>query len=98
MLVHADSCSADFDPAVYVFEEGVTPNAIDDPVATGPVIPDSTTEAYGYLIENLLADTYTAAFTCTGTDFMPVDGKEAVIAIEEVTPLNFVAEDAPASE
>ena len=96
-LVDAESCNAEFDPAVYVFEEGVTPNATDDPVVTGPVIMDST-EAYGYLIENLLADTYTAAFTCTGTDFVPVDGKEAVIAIDEVTPLNFDAEDAPAPE
>jgi len=47
------------------------------------------------LIENILAGTYTAAFTCTGTDFVPVDGKEAVIVIGEITPLNFVAEDAP---
>jgi len=35
------------------------------------------------------------AFTCTGTDFVPVDGKEAVIVSGEITPLNFVAEDAP---
>ncbi|MDH3614050.1 MAG: DUF4382 domain-containing protein [Gammaproteobacteria bacterium] len=96
-LAEAASCTAGFVPAVYVFEEGVTPNATDEPVTTGPVTMDMTTEAYGYLIENLLADTYTAAFTCTGTDFVPVDGKEAVIAIGEVTPLNFDAEDAPAS-
>jgi hypothetical protein len=77
-----------------VFEEGTTPNDTDEPIATGPVAQDST-EAYVYLIEDLVADTYTAAFTCTGTTFAPVDGKEAVIAIGEDTPLPFVAEDAP---
>ncbi len=96
-LIGAESCNAEFDPAVYVFAEGVTPNDTDKPVATGPVTPDSTTETNRYLIENLLADTYTAAFTCTGTDFVPVDGKEAVIADGETTPLNFDADDAPAS-
>ena len=55
-------------------------------------------EAYGYLIENLLAGTYTAAFTCTGADFVPVAGKEAVIAIGDDTPLNFDAEDATEPE
>ncbi len=94
-LVGAESCNAEFNPAVYVFGASVTPNATDAPVATGLVAPDSTTETHRYLIEDLLADTYTAAFTCTGTDFVPVDGKEAVIAIGEITPLNFVAEDAP---
>ena len=93
-LVEAESCVADFVPAVYVFDEGVTPNDTDEPVATGPVAMDST-EAYVYLIEDLVADTYTAAFTCTGTDFVPVDGKEAVITIGEDTPLHFVVGDAP---
>ena len=93
-LALADSCVADFTSAVYVFEEGTTPNDTDAPVATGPVAQDST-EAYVYLIEDLVADTYVAAFTCTGTTFVPVDGKEAVIAIGEDTPLHFVAEDAP---
>ena len=86
-LVESESCDAQFSPAVYVFKEGVTPNATDEPVATGPVTLDQ--EVYGYLIEDLLADTYTAAFTCTGTDFVPVDGLEAVITIGEVTPLSF---------
>lgn len=97
-LVVAESCNAEFEPAVYVFEGDVTPNITDEPDATGPVTADSTTETYRYLIENILAGTYTAAFTCTGTDFVPVDGKEAMIAIDEVTPLDFVAEDAPAPE
>lgn len=96
-LVTDASCDAAFAPAVHVFGEGVTPNTTDVPVATGPVTMDMTTELYGYLIENLLADTYTAAFTCNGTAYVPVAGKEAVIAIGEDTPLDFVAGDAPAS-
>jgi hypothetical protein len=96
-LAEAESCAADFDPAVYVFDEGVTPNATDTPVTTGLVTLDASTEAYGYLIEDLLAVTYSAAFTCTGTSFVPVSGKEAVITIGEDTPLDFVAADAAAS-
>ena len=95
VLIEAESCSESFAPAVYVFEEGVTPNTTDGLVVTGPVTLDGT---YGYLIDDLLAVTYTAAFTCTGTTFVPVDGKEAVIVIGEVTPLNFDAEDAPTPE
>jgi hypothetical protein len=96
-LAEAASCTVGFVPAVYVFEEGVTPNTTDTPVATGPVTLDSTTNVYGYLIEDLVAVTYSAAFTCTGTDFVPIEGKEAVITIGEDTPLDFVAADAPAS-
>jgi hypothetical protein len=98
VLVEAETCTADFDPAVYVFEEGVTPNDTDEPVATRLVTFDTSTELYGYLIEDLLADTYTAAFTCTGTDFVPVDGKSAPIVIGGVTTVDFVAEDAPTPE
>jgi len=94
-LFGAESCTEGFSQAVYVFGADVTPNADDEPIATGLVNPDSTTETNRYLIEDLLAGTYTAAFTCTGTDFVPVDGKEAVIVIGEITSLNFVAEDAP---
>ncbi len=93
-LVESASCTAGFVPAVYVFEAGLTPNTTDVPVATGEVAMDMTTNTYGYLIENLLAVTYQAAFTCTGTDFVPPEGKEAVIAIDEVTSLNFDAADA----
>jgi hypothetical protein len=94
-LAEAASCTAGFVPAVYVFEEGVAPNTTDTPVATGPVTFDMTTNVYGYLIEDLLAVTYSAAFTCTGTDFVPIAGKEAVIIIGEDTPLDFVAAGAP---
>ena len=95
-LAEAESCVTEFESAVHVFEEGVTPNDTDEPVARGLVTEDM--EAYGYLIENLLAGTYTAAFTCTGADFVPVAGKEAVIAIGDDTPLNFDAEDATEPE
>ena len=94
-LVEAASCTADFSPAVYVFEAGVTPNSTDAPVTTGTVTQDSTTSIYSYLIEELLALTYQVAFTCTGEDFVPVDGKEAVITIDEDTVVDFFASDAP---
>jgi len=95
-LFNAESCAAEFIPAVYVFGEGVTPNTTDTPVATGPVAMDMTETYYEYLIDDLLAGTYAAAFTCTGTDFVPVDGKEAVITYGGTTTVDFVAEDAPA--
>ncbi len=91
-LVTSESCAAEFAAAVYVFNEGVTPNGTDEPVATGLVVEGS------YLIEDLLADTYTAAYTCTGTDFVPVAGKAAVIEIGVETPLSFTVADLPASE
>ena len=96
-LVTADSCAADFEASVYVFDEGVTPNSTDTPVATATVTLDSATETYSYLVEDLLALPYVAAFTCTGEDFVPVDGKEAVIEIDEVTTVDFVADDATTS-
>ncbi len=84
---------------MYVFEQGTDlATTADEPVATGGVAMDTATETYGYLIEDLVADTYTAAFTCTGTSFAPAEGKEAVIKIREVTLLDFNAEDAPASQ
>ncbi len=93
-LVNAASCAAGFTPAVHVFEAGVTPNTTDTPVATASVDLNSTTNIYEYLIEDLLAVTYSAAFTCTGTDYVPAAGKEAVITIGEDTTLDFVAADA----
>ena len=95
-LTSAVSCDAGVSDSVYVFAEGVTPNFTDDPVATGLVELDGGTETRRYLIEGLLAATYTAAFTCNGTEFVPVDGKAAVITVGEETTLDFVAGDAPA--
>jgi hypothetical protein len=97
VLLEAETCDAEFDSAVYVFEAGVAPNA-DDFVATGLVSPDSATETNRYLIEDLVAGTYTAAFTCTGIDFVPVEGKEAVITIGEEATVDFTADDAVTPE
>ena len=88
-LFKSETCAEGFDPAVYVFEEGVTPNGVDTPVKTGLVAPDSQTETNRYLIEDLVADTYTAAFTCTGTEFTPEDGKPAVISAGEEQTVDF---------
>jgi len=92
-LVTAASCTAGFNPAVYVFDDGVTPNTTDVPVATGVVSLDMTTQVYGYLIEDLPAVSYEAAFTCTGTTFVPVDGKGATVEIGETTTLDFDTAD-----
>jgi hypothetical protein len=97
-LAEAESCTVDFVPKVYVFGKDVIPNTDDTPVAMGEVTVNSSGEAYEYLIEDLLAVTYSAAFTCTGTDFVPVAGKEAVITIGENTTLDFVATDAEAAD
>ena len=96
-LAEAESCTADFVPTVYVFGKDVIPNTDDTPVAMGAVALNSSTGAYEYLIEDLLAVTYSAAFTCTGTEFVPESGEEAVIAIGEDTRLDFVTAGAPAS-
>lgn len=87
-------CDAEFNPAVYVFDEGVEPNFTDEPVATGEVSRDMATEQWGYSIP-LQAASYNAALTCTGTDFIPAAGKPAEILPGEPTTLDFLAEDAP---
>ncbi len=87
-------CDTEFTPAVYVFEEGVEPNFIDDPVATGEVAEDSTTGQYGYSIP-LQTGNYNAAFTCSGTDFIPSAGKPAEVQPAEVTTVDFLTGDAP---
>ena len=89
-LVEDSSCEATFTPAVYVFEAGTAPSeAAEETVATGAVTQDSTTSVYGYSIADLVAGTYSAAFTCNGTAFVPDTGKEAVIKIGEDTSLDF---------
>jgi len=91
--------AADCDPSVFVFNDGVTPNAIagdgedpDDPVATGMVHAQANndgTTTYHYEIGFLLAGSYEAAFTCDGTSFEPVDGKPADITAQQVTTVDF---------
>ena len=93
-LVTLLSCDTEFDEAVYVFGEGVTPDAAAEVVATGLVNSDNPNEEYPYLIEGIPAGNYTAAFTCTGDVFVPELGKEAVISADQDTPLDFTEGDA----
>lgn len=93
-LATADSCA----PSVYVFDDGVMPNAIDgtdDPVATAMVNADSDATGqteYHYTVGFLLAGDYEVAFTCNGVDFEPMAGKPAAITAMTVTTVNFLPE------
>lgn len=99
-LVSAEGC----DPWVYVFDDGVIPNAIagmeeesdsNDPVATAMVNSETTNEGlmqHNYTVGFLLADNYEVAFTCNGVDFEPVEGKGAVITAKTVTTVDFLPE------
>ena len=92
------------DPWVYVFDDGILPNAIagmdeepdpNDPVATAMVKSEVTAEGvteYRYTVGFLLAGNYEAAFTCNGADFEPVDGKSAPIEANVVTTVDFLPE------
>jgi hypothetical protein len=87
------------EPSVYVFDDGVVPNAIEDgvddeldPVATAMVNEQTDIEgqvSYHYTVGYLLPGNYEVAFTCDGTTFEPVDGKPAEIFVQEVTEVNF---------
>jgi hypothetical protein len=90
-------CDAEFDAMVYVFAQDVEPNVVDDPVATGAVAQDSSTEQYGYSIP-LQAGNYNAAFSCTGTDFIPAAGKPAEILPAAPTTVNFDTDDVATPE
>jgi len=86
--------SLDAQPAVYVFDEGVEPNAIvegeddpNDPIATA-IVSFGDTE-YEYAVGYLLAGSYNAAFTCNGTNFEPMAGKPFQIEERTITELNF---------
>lgn len=96
-FAEAEACQ----PSVYVFNDGVTPNGIeddvvdpDDPVATAIVEaqdePDGTV-AWHYTIGFLLAGEYEAAFTCDGQSFEPVDGSPVTIAASETAVVDFEA-------
>ena len=97
-LATAEACA----PSVYVFDDGVTPNAIDegevvdpnDPVATAMVneqMNDNGQVEYHYTIGFLLAGDYEVAFTCDGTEFEPAEGKGATIASMDTTIVDFLA-------
>ncbi len=86
-------------PSVYVFDDGVTPNAIDmevvdemDPIATAMVNEQTDLEgqvSYHYTVGYLLPGDYEVTFTCDGTTFQPADGKAAEIFVQELTEVDF---------
>lgn len=94
-----DACA----PWVYLFDDGVPPNADGtggDPVADDPEdafastmvheqMNDDGLVTWNYTIGFLLEGSYEAAFTCFGTDFEPVAGKEAIIEMKKTTTVNF---------
>jgi hypothetical protein len=97
LLQTADNC----EPSVYVFDDGVTPNPIDDaetadpedPVATALVEElvddESGLTEYHYTVGFLLAGDYEVAFTCDGESFEPPEGKSATITEQAVTTVDF---------
>ncbi len=95
-LATAEDCA----PAVFLFDDGVTPNPIDDgdvadpedPVATALVNEreaDDGSLEYHYSIGFLLAGDYEAAFTCDGETFEPAEGVGVSIAVGETTIQDF---------
>jgi len=97
-LAAAEGCA----PSVFVFNDGVTPNPIEDevddpndPVATAMVNAEINNEEqteYRYTVGFLLAGNYEVAFSCDGMQFEPVEGKSASITANEVTTVNFLPE------
>lgn len=98
-LAIAEAC----EPSVYLFDDGVTPNAIglpDDPdgvdpedaIATAMVneqMNDDGSVEWNYTIGFLLEGEYEAAFTCDGTTFEPEAGKPASIVPGEIETVDF---------
>jgi hypothetical protein len=78
-------------PSVYVFDQGVTPNPIDesddDPIATAMVGPGD--QGYEYTVGFLLEGIYSVAFTCDGETFEPGAGEEATINVNDTTYVDF---------
>jgi len=96
-LAEAEACQ----PSVYVFNDGVTPNGMedgvedaDDPAATAIVEAQEQTDGtvqWHYTVGFLLAGNYEAAFTCDGTTFEPEDGNPAMIVVNETETVDFEA-------
>lgn len=93
----AENCA----PAVFVFNDGVLPNAIEtgdvpdpnDPVATATVHDVSDNQdmsAYGYKVGFLLEGDYEVAFTCDGENFEPIEGTPATIVARDTTTVDFL--------
>jgi len=98
--VHNDLAIADgCDPWVYVFNNTVTPNGIedgvedaDDPIATTMVKQQENgngSMTWNYTVGFLLAGDYKAAFTCNNADFEPAAGLEAPITAGVTTTVDF---------
>ena len=105
-LIAREACDAEFPPSVYVFDDGVEPNPFDEPfaeddaVATGLVeqqMQEDGSMPWRYSIGFLLAGNYEVAYTCNGDVFASLAGKAAEIFVDEVTTVDFLAEDAPGS-
>ena len=84
--------AVDCEPSVFVFDDGVMPNEIDDmdddPVATAIASPGDS--AYEYEVGYLLAGDYNVAFTCDGTDFVPSEGTPVSITAGAITQSDFL--------
>jgi hypothetical protein len=93
-LATVDACEA----SVYVFDDGVTPNGIEDggddpndPVATAMLeeVDNAGIAEYHYTVGFLLAGDYEVAFTCDGAEFVPEEGKSATIEAQMLTTVDF---------
>ena len=88
-LASANEC----EPSVFVFDEGVMPNPIDeegaedDPVATALVNFEDV--QFEYVVGYLLAGNYNGAFTCDGETLEPENGKPVMIAAGQIAELPF---------
>lgn len=94
-LAEAENCA----PSVHVFDDGITPNVIDDsdddPVATALVEaqdqPDGSVQ-WHYTVGFLLTGGYEVAFTCdNGENFEPAEGYPGTIVAGEVEVVDFPA-------
>ena len=97
-LAGAEGCDA----SVYLFDDGVTPNPIDDaeiadpndPVATAMVHQEMQNDGsmpWLYEIGFLLPGDYEAAFTCDGESFEPADGLGTTISANATSTVDFAA-------
>jgi len=94
-LATAEGC----EPSVYLFADGVMPNAIEDgvddpedPVSTAMVsemMTDGGMTEYHYTIGFLTPGDYEGAFTCDGGTFEPAEGVGVSIAANETTTQDF---------
>ena len=94
-FAEAENCA----PSVYVFENSLTPNPIndsdDDPVATALVEAQDQSDGlvqWHYTVGFLLVGEYEVAFTCNdGENFEPEDGYPATIVAGEIETVDFPA-------